>query len=51
MGISAHDYELQELETDLYVERQCYEPEYFKKVNTKIDKLDDLNNPNYIAKH
>ena len=36
--------------TDLYVERQCDEPEYFMKVNSRIDKLDDLNNQNYTAK-
>ena len=36
--------------TDLYVERQCDEPEYFKKVNSRIEKLDDLNNQNYTAK-
>ena len=35
--------------TDLYVERQCDEPDYFKKVNARIEKLDDLNNQNYIA--
>jgi hypothetical protein len=35
--------------TDLYVERQCDEPAYFKKVNAKIDRLDDLNNQNYTA--
>ena len=36
--------------TDLYVERQCDEPDYFKKVNARIEKLDDLNNQNYLAK-
>ena len=36
--------------TDLYVERQCDEPEYFMKVNSRIDKLDDLNNQNYTAR-
>jgi hypothetical protein len=36
--------------TDLYVERQCDEPDYFKKVNARIEKLDDLNNQNYTAK-
>ena len=54
------DYELQPLTdsvkgvrnkvTDLYIERQCDEPEYFKKVNSRIDRLDDLNNQNYTAK-
>ena len=54
------DYELQPLGdsvkgvrdkvTDLYVERQCDEPEYFMKVNSRIDKLDDLNNQNYTAR-
>ena len=28
--------------TDLYVERQCDEPEYFKKINSRIESLDDL---------
>ena len=36
--------------TDLYVERQCDDFDYFKKVNARIDKLDDLNNQNYTAK-
>lgn len=36
--------------TDLYVERQCDEPDYFKSVNARIEKLDDLNNQNYTAK-
>jgi len=35
--------------TDLYVERQCDEPDYFKKVEARIDKLDDLNNQNYTS--
>ena len=35
---------------DVYVERQCDNFEYFKKVNVRIDKLDDLNNQNYTAK-
>ena len=35
--------------TDLYVERQCDEPDYFKKVNSRIEKLDDLNNQSYTA--
>jgi hypothetical protein len=57
---NGNDYELQPLGdsvkgvrdkvTDLYVERQCDEPEYFMKVNSRIDKLDDLNNQNYTAK-
>jgi hypothetical protein len=57
---NGNDYELQALGdsvkgvrnkvTDLYVERQCDEPEYFKKINARIDKLDDLNNQNYTAK-
>ena len=36
--------------TDLYVERQCDNFEYFKKVNARIEKLDDLNNQNYTAR-
>ena len=54
------DYELQALGdsvkgvrnkvTDLYVERLCNDFEYFKKVNARIDKLDDLNNQNYTAR-
>ena len=36
--------------TDLYIERQCGDEEYFKKVNAKIEKLDDLNNHNYTAR-
>ena len=57
---NGNDYELQPLGdsikgvrnkvTDLYVERQCDEPDYFKKVNARIEKLDDLNNQNYTAK-
>ena len=54
------DYELQPLGdsvkgvrnkvTDIYVERQCDDFEYFKKVNSRIEKLDDLNNQNYTAR-
>jgi hypothetical protein len=57
---NGNDYELQPLGdsihgvrnkvTDLYVERQCDEPDYFKKVNSRIEKLDDLNNQNFTAK-
>ena len=36
--------------TDLYVERQCDYFDYFKPVNARIDKLDDLNNQNYTAR-
>jgi len=36
--------------TDLYLECQCDAFDYFKKVNARIDKLDDLNNQNYTAK-
>ena len=36
--------------TDLYVERQCDEPDYFKKVNARIEKLDNINNQNYTAR-
>ena len=53
------NYELQSLKdsvsdvrnkvTDLYVERQCDEPEYFKRVERRIEKLDDLNNQNFTA--
>ena len=54
------DYELQPLGeavsgvrnkvTDLYVERQCDYFDYFMKVNCRIDKLDNLNNQNYLAR-
>ena len=57
---NGNDYELQALGdsikgvrnrvTDLYVERLCDDFEYFKKVNARIDKLDDLNNQNYTAR-
>jgi len=36
--------------TDLYVERQCDYFDYFMKVNCRIDKLDNLNNQNYLAR-
>ena len=36
--------------TDLYVTRQCDNWNYFKPVNSKIEKLDDLNNQNYTAR-
>ena len=35
--------------TDLYVERQCNEPDYFKPVEKRIEKLDDINNQQYTA--
>ena len=57
---NGNDYELQALGdsvkgvrnkvTNLYVERLCDDFEYFKKVNARIDKLDDLNNQNYTAR-
>ena len=36
--------------TDLYVTRQCDDWNYFKPVNSKIERLDDLNNQNYTAR-
>ena len=57
---NGNDYELQALGdsikgvrnkvTNLYVERLCDDFEYFKKVNARIDRLDDLNNQNYTAR-
>lgn len=34
--------------TDLYIERQTDEPEYFDDVSERIEKLDEINNQNYI---
>lgn len=35
--------------TDLYIERQSDEPEYFDNVSKRIETLDEINNQNFVA--
>lgn len=34
--------------TDLYIERQSDEPDYFNNVSKRIEQLDEINNQNFI---